>query len=110
MDLDIQGVYWKLIDISKQLSTQICSEEAVWCSRRLGIGQQSSPINVISILGRAHQTRLSLVHLLVQLHFWLVSVHLNNAVACIYIRLDGLQSFSKKQQRFGCAMNILHFF
>jgi len=42
MDLDIQGVYQKLIDISKQLSTHICDEEAVWCSRRPGIGQQSS--------------------------------------------------------------------
>jgi len=60
-----------------------------------------SPINLISILGRAHQTRLSLVYLLVQLHFWLVSVHLNDAFACIYIRLDGLQSFSKKYEDLG---------
>ena len=101
MDLDVQGVYSKLIDISKQLYTHICDEEAVWCSRRPGIGQQNSPINVISILGCAHQTRLSLVYLLVQLHFWLVSVHLNNAVACIYTRLDGLQSFSEKHKDLG---------
>jgi len=51
---------------------------------------------VISILGRAHQTRLSLVYLLVQPHFWLVSVDLNDAVALIYTRLDGLQKFSEK--------------
>jgi len=101
MDLDVQGVYRKLIDISKQLSTHICNEEAVWCSRRPGIGQQSSPINVISILGRVHQTCLSLVYLLVQPHFWPVSVHLNDAVACIYTRLDGLQSFSKKYKDLG---------
>jgi len=73
----------------------------VWYSRRLGIGQQNSPINVISILGRAHQTRLSLVYLLVQPHFWLVSVRLNDTVACIYIRLDGLQSFSEKTEDLG---------
>ena len=73
----------------------------MWCSRRPGIGQQSNPINVISILGRAHQTRLSLVHLLVQPHFWLVSVHLNDVVACIYIGLDSLQSFSKKNKDLG---------
>jgi len=73
----------------------------VWYSRRPGIGQQNSPINVISILGRAHQTRLSLVYLLVQPHFWLVSVHLNDAVACIYIRLDDLQSFSEKTEDLG---------
>ena len=101
MDLDIQGVYQKLIDISKQLSTHICDEEAVWCSRRPGIGQQSSPINVISILGCAHQTRLSLVYLLVQPHFWLVSVYLNDEVACIYTRLDVLQSFSEKYKDLG---------
>ena len=65
------------------------------------VGQQSSPINLISILGRAHQTRLSLVYLLVQPHFWLVSVHLNDAIACIYIRLDGLQSFSEKYKDLG---------
>ena len=73
----------------------------MWYSRRPGIGQQNSPINVISILGRAHQTRLSLVYLLVQPHFWLVSVHLNNVVAFIYIGLDGLQSFSEKNKDLG---------
>ena len=73
----------------------------MWCSSRPGIGQQSSPINVISILGRAHQSRLSLVYLLVQPHFWPISVHLNDAVTCIYIRSDGLQSFSKKYEDLG---------
>jgi len=101
MDFDVPGVYWKLIDIYKRLSTQICGEEAVWCSSRPGIGQQSSPINVISILGRAHQSHLSLVYPLVQPHFWLISVHLNDAVTCIYIRSDGLQSFSKKYEDLG---------
>ena len=84
-----------------RLPTAPGDEEAVWCSRRPGIGQQSGPINVISILGHAHQTRLSLVHLLVQPHFWLVSVHLNDAVACIYIILDDLQSFSEKTEDLG---------
>jgi len=101
MDFDVPGVYSKLIDISKQLSTQICGEEAVWYSRRPGIGQQNSPINVISILGCAHQTCLSLVYLLVQPHFWLVSVHLNDAIVCTYIRLDGLQNFSEKYKDLG---------
>jgi len=57
---------------------------------------QNSPINVISILGSAHQTRLSLAHLLVQAHFLLVSLHLNDAVVCIYTRFDSSQSFSRK--------------
>ena len=82
----------------------------MWCSRRPGISQQSSPINVISILGCAHQTHLSLVHLLMQPHFWLISVYLNNAVACIYFRLDGLQSFSKKYKDLGVLLIYYPFF
>jgi len=51
---------------------------------------------MISILGHAHQSRLSLAHLLVQAHFLLVSLHLNDAVICIYTRFDGSQNFSQK--------------
>jgi len=40
--------------------------------------------------------RLSLVYLLVQAHFLLVFLHLNNAIICIYIRLDDSQSFIQK--------------
>ena len=76
----------------------------MWCSRRPGIGRQSSPINLISILGSAHQTRLSLAHLLVQAHFLPVSLHLKDAVVCIYTRFDGSQSFSEKYQELGVLL------
>ena len=76
----------------------------MWCSRRPGIGQHSSPINMISILGSAHQSRLSLAHLLVQTHFLLVSLHLNDAVVCIYTRFDGSQNFSRKYAELGVLL------
>ena len=40
--------------------------------------------------------RLSLVYLLVQAHFLLVFLYLNDAVICIYIRLDDSRSFVQK--------------
>ena len=40
----------------------------------------------------------SLVYLLVQAHFLLVSLHLNDAGVCRYIRFDDSQSFSRKYE------------